>query len=309
MAELVDVPHLVRERALSGGVMGKRWLSDLPDVLATLANEWQLQLGAPFGGGTAGYVTTAVDASGRECVVKVAMVLDGEEHEAFARSVRVHQLAAGRGCAELLAHDEARCALLLERLGPNLHDVGMPLPDLLDTIADTLRSFWRPAHGAVDLPTGAEKAAWLARSITTTWDELGRPCEREVVERALAYCEARAAAFDPGQAVLVHGDAHGWNTVRAEGRDHKLVDAEGLRSEPEHDLAVPMREYNLPLLAGDTAHLARRRAEVLAARCDADPQKVWEWGYVERVSTGLGNLRDFDNDDGAAFLEVARRCL
>jgi hypothetical protein len=36
---------------------------------------------------------------------------------------------------------------------------------------------------------------------------------------------------------------------------------------------------------------------------------VWEWGFIERVSTGLANVRDFDNDDGAMFLEVARRCL
>ncbi len=184
----------------------------------------------------------------------------------------------------------------------------MPLPHLLDTVADTLQSFWRPVD-AVDLPTGAEKAAWLAQYITTAWDDLDRPCDREVIDRALAYCEGRAAAFDPARAVLVHGDAHGWNTVRAEGKSHKFVDPEGLRSEPEHDLAVPMREYNLPLLAGDTAKLTRERAEMLAFRCDADPHRIWEWGYIERVSTGLANLRDFDDDDGASFLEVARRCL
>jgi hypothetical protein len=34
---------------------------------------------------------------------------------------------------------------------------------------------------------------------------------------------------------------------------------------------------------------------------------VWEWGFVERVSTGLAALRDFDGDEGLAFLEVARR--
>jgi hypothetical protein len=35
---------------------------------------------------------------------------------------------------------------------------------------------------------------------------------------------------------------------------------------------------------------------------------VWEWGFIERVSTGLANLRDFDDGDGSMFLEVARRC-
>ena len=64
-----------------------------------------------------------------------------------------------------------------------------------------------------------------------------------------------------------------------------------------------------PLLLGDTPRLVRDRAEFLADRCAVDPEIVWEWGYIERVSTGLASLRDFDDDHGAKFLEVARRCL
>jgi hypothetical protein len=54
--------------------------------------------------------------------------------------------------------------------------------------------------------------------------------------------------------------------------------------------------------------LTRQRSELLARWCDVDPEAVWQWGYVERVSTGLANLRDFVGDEGLAFLEVARRC-
>ena len=309
MSEGLEVPRLVRERALSSGAEGRRWLSDLPEVLATLSAEWGLQLGRSLDGGTAGHVVAAVDRWDRACVLKIAMILDTEGGEAFRRCARVHQFAGGQGCAELLAVDEERSALLLERLGANLHDLAMPLPQLLDAIADTQRSFWRPVDDALQLPTGAEKAAWLARSITETWDDLGRPCDRDVIERAVSFCERRATQIDPRKAVLVHGDAHGWNTVQAGGGGYKFVDPEGLWSEPEHDLAVPMREYNEPLLAGDTARLCRRRAETLASRCDADPQRVWEWGYIERVSTGLVNLRDFAGDEGHLFLEVARRCI
>jgi uncharacterized protein YcaQ len=125
-----------------------------------------------------------------------------------------------------------------------------------------------------------------------------------VIDRALALCDQRAAAFDPRRAVLVHGDAHGWNTLAAGDGTYKFVDVEGLWSEPEHDLGVAMREYNEPLVRGDTARLVRARAEFLAARCAVDPQVVWEWGFIERVSTGLANMRDFDNDDGATFLDA-----
>jgi streptomycin 6-kinase len=305
----LDVPALVRQRASSNGSAGQRWLEELPDVVARLADRWGLALGEPFAGGTAGYVVAAIDATGRACVMKVAMPLDMNEHDAFARSVRAHELAAGRGCAELLAHDESAPAMLLERLGPNLAELGLSVQAILDAIAVTLQRFWRPLEADHGLRTGDEQARWLSEYIVSTWEELGRPCEQAVIDQALVYCERRAAAFDPKRSVLVHGDAHGWNTLDVGDGTYKFVDVEGLCSSREHDLAVAMREYNGPLVRGDTARLVRERAKLLADRCAVDPQAVWEWGFIERVSTGLANMRDFDNDDGTVFLDVARRCL
>ena len=98
----------------------------------------------PFAGGTAGYVVTATDSGGRACVLKVAMPLDMDEHDTFLRSVRAHELAAGHGCAELLDHDASVPAMLLERLGPNLDELGLTVPRILDAITATLPTFWRP---------------------------------------------------------------------------------------------------------------------------------------------------------------------
>jgi streptomycin 6-kinase len=305
----LDVPKLVRQRAMSNGVAGRRWLDDLPDVVAALADRWGLEIGESFRGGTASFVAAATDQSGRASVLKVAMPIEIEGDDAFGRGLLVHQLAGGRGCAELFEHDDSTPAMLLERLGPNLDDLRMSLSPLLQTISTTLRSFWRPVADDCGLPTGAEKATWLADYITTAWDELGRPCTRDVIDRAVGYCDERATAFVPSQAVLVHGDAHGWNTLDAGGGTFKFVDPEGLRSERAHDLSVPMREYNQPLLAGDSPRLVRERAELLASLCEVDPEPVWQWGFIERVSTGLANVRDFEGDESMAFLEVATRCL
>ena len=303
------MPDLVAQRALRNSAAGRGWLEELPRVVSELTGRWGLVLGSAFAGGTAGYVVAATDSVGRGCVLKVAMPLDMDERDAFVRSVRAHQLAAGRGCAELLAHDDAVPAMLLERLGPNLAELDYSVPHILEAITETLRSFWRPITNDGALRSGADQARWLARYIAGTWKQLGQPCDRSVINHALLLCDRRAAAFDPTRAVLVHGDAHGWNTLEAGHGTFKFVDVEGLWSEPEHDLAVAMREYNEPLLAGDTPHLVRARAQFLADRCDVDPDVVWEWGFIERVSTGLANLRDFDNDKGAMFLEVAKRCL
>lgn len=306
---MIDVPELVRQRALSRGEPGRRWLADLPRVVAELADRWQIILGEPYGGGTASLVVAATTADRRRCVLKVPMAFEPDDRATFERAVLAHQLAAGRGCAQLLDHDLVAPAALLEQLGPNLGDLGLELPELLDTIADTLRSYWRPVPDPTGLRSGPDHTAWLAAFITRTWNELDRPCAPAVIERALDCCERRTAGFDPRRAVLVHGDAHGWNTLAADDDTFKLVDPEGLWSEPEHDLAVPMREYNEPLAAGDTRRLVRERAERLAERCGLGAERILEWGYIERVSTGLANLRDFNTDQGHLFLEVARRDL
>ena len=304
------MPDLVRTRAMANGAAGRRWLDSLPDVVSALGERWDIAIGPPFGSGTAGYVAAATDSSGRPCVVKVAMPLDMDEHDAFVRSVTAHRLAAGRGCVVVLDADASVPAMLIERLGPNLAELGYDVEQILEAVAATLTTFWRPIDAAGrSLPTGADKAQWLARYIVATWTELGEPCSRRVVERAIEYCDRRAAEFDAATAVLVHGDAHGWNTLAVGDGTFKFVDVEGLASEPAHDLSVVMREYNGPLLEGDTALLTRQRATSLADRCGVDPDAVWEWGFVERVSTGLANAREIGLDQGAPFLEVAARCL
>ncbi len=231
MPASLNVPELVVQRARSNGSAGQRWLDDLPELVASLAQRWGLALGESFRGGTASYVAAATDHSGRSCVLKVGMPLDVHERDSFHRSVVVHQLAAGRGCAALYAFDESAPAMLLERLGRSLGDLDMPLPELLEAVASTLRTFWRPVAEDCGLPTAVDQAHWLAAYITTSWDELGRPCSRLVVDRALTYCDERAAAFDPSRTILVHGDAHGWNTVQAGDGTFKFVDPEGLRSD------------------------------------------------------------------------------
>ena len=308
MREPLDVPDLVRQRVRSLGALGDAWTRSLPDRLHALAARWQLVVGPVLSGGTAALVTAATLADGRAAVVKLFVPDEDLSTDSFDRSVIAHRLAAGRGCVELFDHDSSTQALLLERLGPNLAELEMGTAAILETVCETLCRFWRPVTQGCGLPTGADKAEWLAGFIVRCWDDLGAPCDRVVLDRALEYCSRRAVAFDPSTAVLVHADAHGWNTLAAGNGTYKFVDPEGLCSDRANDLAVPMREYNEPLVAGDTARLVHERAEWLASRCDADVDAVWEWGFIERVSTGLANLRDFDDGSGATFLEVARRC-
>jgi len=192
----------------------------------------------------------------------------------------VLRLANGEGCVRLLRDDEARGALLLERLGRSLRELALPIGQRHEVLCSTAARVWRPAPGC-GLPTGADKGRWLVDAITIMWEELDCPCSERAVEYALACAARRIAAHDDDRAVLVHGDVHEWNALEA-GDGFKLVDPDGLLAEAEYDMGILMREDPLELLDGD----GHERAHWLAARSDLDATAIWEWG-VERVSTGL----------------------
>ena len=201
--------------------------------------------------------------------------------DAARHEITALRLADGEGCAALLRDDPEMGALLLERLGPPLFELGAPISRRLEILCDTVARVWRPAPGC-ELPTGADKARWLAAFVTETWEKLDHPCSARVIDHALACALRREAAHDDERAVLVHGDVHQLNALQA-GTEFKLIDPDGLLAEPEYDLGVLMRGDPVELLEADPLD----RAWWLAARTHLDATAIWEWGVVERVSTGL----------------------
>jgi streptomycin 6-kinase len=124
------------------------------------------------------------------------------------------------------------------------------------------------------------------------------------VDRALACAARRIAAHDDERAVLVHGDVHQLNALQVPGRaTFKLIDPDGLLAEAECDLGVMMRNDPMELLDGDP----RARARWLAQRCGLDATAIWEWGVVERVTSGLWCTRIDLQPLGRQMLMVADR--
>jgi hypothetical protein len=58
-----------------------------------------------------------------------------------------------------------------------------------------------------DQDRARDKAAELAQLVERFWGLLGHPCSEQVIDHALACARRRSEAFDPQQAVTVHGDA------------------------------------------------------------------------------------------------------
>jgi streptomycin 6-kinase len=273
---VIQVPEVVRQKAFAVGAGS--WLDDLPLLVASVEHEWAIAVGDAYSDSTEAFVAKATCEDGTAAVLKLIVPRSGDaaEHE-----IAVLRLTRGEGCVRLLQADAARGALLLERLGRSLFQLALPIRRRHEILCSTASRVWRPAPGC-GLPTGAEKSRRLADFITATWEELDHPCSERAIDHAVACAARRGDAHRDERAVLVHGDVHQWNALEASD-GFKLVDPDGLLAQAEYDLGIIMREDPLEVRDDDP----HERARWLAARTGLDATSIWEWGVIERVSTGL----------------------
>jgi len=273
---VVSVPEVVFNKALAVGARG--WLDELPELVIRLEKEWSIIVGRPYGDATEAYVAEAILDDGTPAVLKLIIPRDGNPAQNEITALR---LIDGKGCVRLLRHDSERSALLLERLGRPMSELGLPLDERLSILSSLGAQLWRRAPDE-QLPTGADKGRYLVDYIVRAWEELDRPCSERAIDDALRCAALRIEAHDDSRAVLVHGDIHQWNALESSD-GFKLVDPDGLLAEAECDMGVLMREDPVELLAGDPWTRARSLAEITGL----DTAAIWEWGVVERVYTGL----------------------
>jgi streptomycin 6-kinase len=313
----VTVPDRLALSVRALGAAGEAWLASLPDLLAGLEADWSVTLGASLEGGQAAYVAEAVTRDGMPVVLKVSMPPGIDAFTPFERELTALQLMGGDPYAELIRCDVPRQALLMERLGRPMASLGWPAARQTDVLARIAARGWRPVPADGRLPTGAEAARWLAGFIAAAWQDLGRPCPEAVVDLAIRCATAREAAFDPGRAVLVHGDVHDFNALQvpgstAAGAGFRLVDPEGLISEPAHDLGVIQARGVQAWIDELAASDPQRALEMVTRRCrragrlaGTDPEAIWQWAFAELVSTGLFLLRLGRHEEAETFLGVA----
>ena len=308
---LLELPAVVRQKIASLGTAGEQWLAALPDLVADLKRSWSITPTAALAGGSASCVLRVRTGDDGEAVLKLAIPDPG-----FDDQVRTLVDAHGRGYAHLLAHDAERQAMLLESLGPSMDELAVAPELAIENLCHTLAQAWtvpRPPGATID--PEREKATQLARFVRRTWDRLGRPCSEAVVATAVRFAERRAAVFDLDRCVVVHGDPHPGNALKVTAprpgaeSGFVFVDPDGFLAEPAYDLGVVLRDWCQQLLAGDAKAMARHYCAQLAQHSGVDETAIWEWGFLERVSTGLYVLAFGGEELAQPFLETAELLL
>ena len=309
------VPERVRLRAEQSGPQTRQWLKDLPGLLAELEQEWELNIGQPLSGGSSAYVAPVKTASGN-AVIKIAMP---SQHGPYGFEQERDTLlrANGRGYVRVFKCDYERRALLLEQLGLSMQERKLEPKQAIPLLCKTLKHAWLLPPSADQTMNALEyKAQTLAQLISELWDKLERPCSEKIVSQALELARRRMDAFDPERCVVVHGDPHPAKALlvcapRAGAESGSVfVDPEGFLCEPEYDLGVVMRGWNEELLAADDPlALAHDYCQLLAKETGLDEASIWQWGFIERVSSGLYICAYGSSEHGQLFFKTAQRLL
>lgn len=256
---------------LGGTPAGQAWRAALPGNVAACEQQWELVLGEPLLGGCASLVLPAQRVDGSEAVLKLQFPDRESEHEAAAL-----EQWAGEGAVQLLEHDPERHALLLERCAPGtaLSEVGQD--EALDVYVDLLPRLWKPA-GATFTPL-ADEAAWWASSLGASWEQMGRPFERTLLELALDVLATLPQS--QGEPVLLHQDLHADNVLRNTRMPWLAIDPKPLAGEREFGVAPIVRSFEL----GHTRKLVRQRLDRLTAELGLDRERARLWTIAQTIA-------------------------
>jgi streptomycin 6-kinase len=304
----VRLQPLTRAKVNALGAAGAAWAAALPEVLAQLEELWAIKIGRAIPGGSASYVARATTENGDEAVVKIAITDEG-----LAQQVTTLDRAAGRGYVRLFAADLDRKAILLEALGPSLQRSAKTPEEQLTLLAETVMLAWEDPEGRRP-PRGEDKASSLHDLIGRLWNEVDHRTSAEVLNQAMAYAERLAFVAD-SELVVVHGDPHPGNLLlvprpRAGAETgYCFVDPDGFVADRAYDLGVMLRDWTTRLRQRDDRATLEGYCDLLAGITDVDPTRIWQWGFVERVSTGLYLMSFGAEAAGAPYLRTAELLL
>lgn len=298
-----SLPPLVVSRAKSAGAAGEIWLANLDRMISEVEKMWNISVGEALYGGTHAFVAYADGRNGEKYALKVDLPenLGGE----FADSIAVLEMADGHGYAKLYAYDLERKACLLERLGKPVNVLGYSVFEQLRLICCALQKAWKIPAVNTGFSGGRESVAWFRQFIRETWEKLEQPCSRRVIEQAFSYLQSREDAMNPAEFVLLHGDAHGGNTLKElSGDGCKLIDPDGIIYEKAYDLGVLMREW-VEEYEQDPLKNGKERCGYLSRLTGVPEKAIWEWGYLQTVSTAFVLLQIGQEETGRKMLHVA----
>jgi streptomycin 6-kinase len=249
-----------------------KWRANVAELVTDCCLRWDLRAGEPYVPGAAGYVVRVERADGTPAVLKVFWPHREAEQEADAL-----ERWDGDGAVRLLARDNERSAMLLERCEPgsflSTHD------DPVGVLVELLRRLWRSGDGFRPLADEAEW--WLEHDLAEVPDKRLRTA-------AVHYL--RELVPTQGEQVLLHQDLHGENVLAAQREPWLVIDPKPLAGEREFSVAPIVRSSEL----GHSKRDALYRLDRLCSELDLDRDRALGWTIAQTMAWSDGDDTSLD---------------
>ncbi len=261
--------------AVGFGDDGKRWLINLPEIIAGIEESWALSVKSPFPNLSYHYVAPCVCAGGEEAVLKIGF--PGEKATTLSE-IRMLKFLGGDGVCRLLRFDETRSALLLEKLSPgeNLKTICKNDDKKAVGIAiNVMRNFWRKPPEKNDFPKLEDWFKGLEKAEKTEFNS-------EYVKKARRFFEELTALS--AQKTLLHGDFHHENILSASREPFLAIDPKGIIGDIGYDLSIFMINHadwlkKEPNRRGKLNYAIRQFSEAF----EIEPQSIKKWIFAFSV--------------------------
>jgi streptomycin 6-kinase len=246
------------------------WLADLPRLAAECAEQWSLTLEEPFD------TPRSLVVPAGEAVLK----LNAPSHFEADHEAETLERWAGEGAVRLIARDDARRALLIERCRPGtpLWDAEVDEPSV---VCELLPRLWNEPQEPHPFRRLADEAARWTEDVPRRYELGSEPFERSLLDFAVDVFRSadRAAAW------LVNQDLHGGNVLRAQREPWLVIDPKPLVGEREANAVGLLRNA-----ARDGAVAVRRWLDALA-EIGMDRDRAQGWGVAHALAWGWDEER------------------
>ncbi|MFJ9213417.1 aminoglycoside phosphotransferase family protein [Streptomyces sp. NPDC102264] len=280
---MIAVPDTFTQTTLEReGEPGAAWLAELPGVVDALLERWGC---VPDGDVTHGGVGVIVPVRRRTegtAVLKVSFPHPGNVHEPDA-----FVAWGGRGAVLLHERDDVDFAMLLERVHMSTLAEVEDDDEVVTVAARISRRLAVPAPPG--LPRLREQADAWEKELRKDAEELAQTMPRHVVDAATATVR-ELGSIQPD--VLVHGDLHARNILRADREPWLAVDPKGYAGDPAYDGGTLLKSRALALLAADDlGKAAHRILDIFAEAAELDRARVQRWAQFHAVQAAFWGRR------------------
>ena len=242
------------------------WRANVDELVTDCCERWDLRAGEPYVPGACGHVMRVERADGTPAVLKVFWPHHEAEHEADALD-----RWDGDGAVRLLARDDERHALLLERCEPG--SFLSEAPDPIGVLIELLPRLWRSGDGFV--PLEAETEIW-AESMQEAPDHRFRYVALGLIGEL---------APTQGAPVLVNQDLHGENVLAAEREPWLVIDPKPLAGEREFSVSSIVRSSELGHSRRDVLY----RFDRLCSELSLDRERAKGWTIAQTIAWSGGS--------------------